>query len=244
LKSELFFGSNINSKGNQMELNLKKEIELENEFIFNEIFKNGLLNKYAVEKVDEKTHCEIYYREFFDHYPEQLSFIRENLLNNYQKKKRNKLVLLNENTNISNNLIVKDNDKIIALFRSEQKDIDIYFMRYSVVHSDYRGIGLYSDYLDKIINYCNRLGFVEIISSHTPVNNKIIQSKLKRDFYIKSLENHSDFGPYIWLSHFLNEDLKKAFFFRCGMIEFTKKMFENSEGSAKKLLEKLKEASV
>ena len=227
-----------------MDLILKKEIVLETDYIFNEVFKNGILNKYTVERVDEKTHCEIYYREFFDHYPDQVSFIKEDLLNEEQKKKRKKLFFLNETKKISNNLIVKDNDKIIALFRSEQKDIDIYLMRYSVVHREYRDKGIYSDYLNKTIEYCTRMGFMEIISSHNPVNNKIIQSKLKKDFYIKSIETNSEFGLYIWLSHFLNEDLKKAFFFRCGMVEFSKKMFENSEGTSKKLLESLKRASI
>ena len=45
----------------------------------------------------------------------------------------------------------KEKDKIIAIFRSEQKEIDIYYMRHSIVNSDYRGLGIYSDYLDKII---------------------------------------------------------------------------------------------
>ncbi|WP_186650163.1 GNAT family N-acetyltransferase [Fluviispira vulneris] len=227
-----------------MDLILKKEIELENNYIFNDVFKNGILDKYSIEKVDVDTYWDIYYREFIDHYPNEMFFTREELLDEKQKKLRLKLALTSESNNICNNLVVRDKNKIIALFRGEQKDIDVYYMRNSVVHSDYRNKGLYSDYLKKIIEYCKRMGFVEIISCHTPCNNKIIQAKLKKDFYIKGLETHTEYGLNLWLSHFLNEDLKKAFFFRCGMVEYTKKMFQNSEGNSKKLLDKLNNVSV
>lgn len=226
-----------------MDLILRKEIELESEYIFNDVFKGGLLNIYSIEKVDIKTYWEIYYQEFFNHYPDELFFIREDLLDDEQKKKRLKLSLLNNYNNISNNLVIRDKNKIIAIFRSEQKDIDIYYMRNSVVHSDYRCKGIYSEYLDKIIEYCKRMGFMEIVSCHTPCNNKIIKAKLKKEFYIKGIETHFDLGLNLWLSHFLNEDLKKAFFYRCGMVEFSNKMFNNSEGNSNKLLEKIKEAS-
>ncbi|KAB8038778.1 hypothetical protein GCL60_07905 [Silvanigrella paludirubra] len=69
-----------------MDLILKREIELENEFIFNEFFKNGILEKYLIERVDVKEYWEIYYSDFFDHYPDELFFIREDLLNEEQKR--------------------------------------------------------------------------------------------------------------------------------------------------------------
>lgn len=55
---------------------------------------------------------------------------------------------------------------------------------------------------------------------------------------------HSDFGLNLWLSHFLNEDFKKAFFFICGMNEFSKNIFHNSKGNSFKILDKLKEISL
>jgi hypothetical protein len=62
---------------------------------------------------------------------------------------------------------------------------------------------------------------------------------IKKDFFLTGIETHAEYGQLGWLTHFLNEDLKKAYLFRCGMVEFSNNLFINSEGNSKKLLDKL-----
>ncbi len=66
---------------------------------------------------------------------------------------------------------------------------------------------------------------------------------IKKDFYLTGIETHAEYGQIGWLTHFLNEDLKKAYLFRSGMIMYSSGLFNNSEGSSEKLLNKLKESS-
>jgi len=208
----------------------------DNENIFNEIFKDGLLNKFKVEKVESHTYWDLYFSEFYEQYPDEIIFNHELLMAKEQSKK------YAENTiplQISNYLIVKDNDKVIALFRSEQKDNSTYYMRHAIVHMDYRRKGIYTDYLKKIIEYSNRLGFLQIVSCFVAANNIIHRAKIKEDFFVTSIEIHPEYGSLVWLSYFLNNELKNAFSFRSGMVQFTKKMYYSSEGTAKILLDKL-----
>ncbi|APJ03948.1 GNAT family N-acetyltransferase [Silvanigrella aquatica] len=225
-------------------MNFKSEMDKENESIFNEVFKNGLLNKYSVEKVDIEEYWNIYYNDFFNQYPEEINFDREGLLNNSQLQKRKNLNIMNSSLKIENNLVVKDNGQIIALFRSEQESADIYYMRHAVVHKDYRRQGIYMDYLNKILHYAHHMGFSQVVSCFVAANHLIYKAKIKKDFYVTSLEINPEYGNIVWISHFLNEDLKKAFLFRSGMVEFSKKLFQNSEGNANKLLNKLVRSSL
>ncbi|APJ03689.1 GNAT family N-acetyltransferase [Silvanigrella aquatica] len=204
-----------------MELISNKKIESQSDFIFKEVFKNGLLNKYDVERVHINKYWEVYYGEFHSNYANELTFSLEK----------------NDNSSaLSNNLIVRDKNKIIAMFRSEEKEPKVYYMRHAVVEKNYRRQGIYEDYVDKIIKYAYELNYSKIISCFVSANNVAYKIKINKDFYITSLEFHPEFGSVVWITHFLNEELKRAFFYRCGMIEFTRKMFDNSEGNAKKLL--------
>jgi ribosomal protein S18 acetylase RimI-like enzyme len=207
--------------------------------IFEKIFKYGILNKYHVDRVDYNTYWEIYNTEFAEHHNGELTFIHEGILSNKEKE----LYLEYNHPQISNFLVVKDNNKIIALFRSEQKEENLYYMRHAIVDKNYRRQGIYNDYLTKIIQYAKEMGFSQIVSCFVAANNVIHQAKVKKEFYVSSFEIHPEYGNIIWLTHFLNDDLKKAFYFRSGMVEFSKKLFQNSEGNANNLLNKILKSS-
>jgi len=112
-----------------------------------------------------------------------------------------------------------------------------------IVDKNYRRQGIYNDYLTKIIQYAKEMGFSQIVSCFVAANNVIHQAKVKKEFYVSSFEIHPEYGNIIWLTHFLNDDLKKAFYFRSGMVEFSKKLFQNSEGNANNLLNKILKSS-
>lgn len=205
--------------------------------VFDKIFKNGILNKYKVERITGREYWDIFYREFEQDNLQKVTFLREGLLTEEQKEKRKFLEKRYKSEKIENYIVVKDGDLNIALFRGEQKDIDIYYMRHAIVRKEYLGKGIYNDYLDKIIEYANERGFLQIISCFVLSNIDIYRTKIKKDFYITATETHSEWGQIGWLSKFLNEDLRKAFLFRCGNIELSKNLYSNSEDSIKKLID-------
>ncbi len=190
---------------------------------------------YQVEQVNHDQYWNIYYKDFMQDYPDELTFIREGILTQHQSDKRKDL--LNKTSNISHYLILKDGEKIIGLFRGEQKDVDVYYLRHGVVKKEYRKQGILSECLNKAIEYCKEAGFVQIICCFVLSNNNILSQMIKKDFYLTGTETHAEYGQIGWLTHFLNEDLKQAYMFRCGELKLSKKLFDNSE----KNLEKLKE---
>lgn len=192
---------------------------------------------YQVQEVNQDQYWEIYYKEFQEEYPDELTFIREGILTKDQLEKRKNLLKMT--SNISHHFILKDGDKAIALFRGEQKDVDVYYLRHGVVKKEYRKQGILSECLNKAIEFCKELGFVQITCCFVLSNNNILAQMIKKDFFLTGIETHAEYGQLGWLTHFLNEDLKKAYLFRCGMVEFSNNLFINSEGNSKKLLDKL-----
>ncbi len=207
--------------------------------VFDIIFQNGICDKYRVERINAKQYWDIFYKEFEQDNLQKITFIRDGLVDEEQKSKISILVARYLSQKIENYIVVKDGDLNIALFRGEQKDIDIYYMRHAIVKKEYRGKGIYNDYLNKVIAYCKERGFLQITSCFVLSNIDIYRTKIKKDFYITGTETHAEWGQLGWLTYFLNEDLKKAFLYRCGNVEFSKSLYSNSENSAPKLLEKL-----
>ncbi len=211
------------------------------DLVFDDIFSNGILNKYTVERVTPEEYWEIFYDEFANEKTPKMTFIREALLTPEQKIQRQYLAERYQSNKIENFIKVRDGNLNIALFRGEQKSTDIYYMRHAIVRKEYRKFGIYNDYLEKIIAYCKARGFLQIISCFVLSNIDIYRTKIKKDFYLTGTETHAEYGQIGWLCHFLNEDLKKAFLFRCGNVEFSEKLFHNSEKNSHKFLNLLKQ---
>lgn len=207
--------------------------------IFDNIFKNGILNKYTVTRISSTEYWDIFYQEFEKDNLQKITFLRDGLISPENSEKIKYLEKRFHSNKIENYIVVKDKNLNVALFRGEQKDVDIYYMRHAIVRKDYRGLGIYNDYLDKIIEYCKQSGYNQIISCFVLSNIDIYRTKIKKEFYFTSIETHAEWGQLGWLCRFLNEDLKRAFLFRCGNIEFSKKLFSNSEGTCEKFLDKL-----
>lgn len=209
------------------------------DIVFDNVFKNGILNKYKVQRITGEEYWNIFYNEFDHDNLQKVTFIRDGLLSENEKVKRVFLENSFNSNKIQNYIVVKDGAINIALFRGEQKEVDVYYMRHAIVKKEYRGLGIYNDYLDKIIAYCKERGFIQIVSCFVLSNIDIYRTKIKKDFYITGTETHAEWGQLGWLCHFLNDDLKKAFLFRSGNIVLSKNLYNNSEGSANKLLNEI-----
>jgi hypothetical protein len=96
---------------------------------------------YQVEQVNQDQYWDTYYKKFMQDFPDELTFIREGILTKDQLEKRKNLLKMT--SNISHHFILKDGDKAIALFRGEQKDVDVYYLRHGVVKKEYRKQGMF-----------------------------------------------------------------------------------------------------
>jgi len=211
--------------------------------VWNQVFGSTLLDRFTFERTDRNGYWDVFERDLAQHYPPELMFIRNGLLSSAEREMRKTLQIAFHSNAIMDFIIVRDGQKVVAMFNGWQKEVDVYYMQHSIVHPDHRRLGIYSSFMRKVLEYTNRLGFLQVTSCHSPVNNSVIIPKLRMGFHVTSMELHAEYGPNLWLTYFHSEQLKKAFEFRCGMVEFTKSMFENSEGTSQMLLTKLSEFS-
>src|SRR5437773_12010992 len=103
--------------------------------------------------------------------------------------------------------------------------------------NQYRNKGIYSEIINRVLNYTKILGFYRVLSCHAPFNNAVLIAKLKKDFKIIGMDIDAALGINVWLCYFHNEELKRAFEFRCGSMTFSKILYDASLGTAEKLSE-------
>jgi ribosomal protein S18 acetylase RimI-like enzyme len=111
---------------------------------------------------------------------------------------------------------------IVGIFSGYESDFGKYMMHLSVVHPDFRGIGLYSAYLEDLMNYSKKEGFNRICSEHSTSNNPIIIAKLRKSFFITNIQVTSFYGVEVQLTRFLDEEMENIFKFRCGDLSLSK----------------------
>jgi len=206
-------------------------------------FTQPIFEKYIFQRMPIQAFWDVYANEFHKHAPLDLFFEEERLRSTSESEKLN---ILNEPlTNISiedNYLLLNSDKKPIAMVRGWQKSFDSYYMQFTAVHTDYRKQGIYSEIVDRVLSYTNSLGFSRVLSCHAPFNNAVLIAKLKKGFKIIGMDIDPALGNNVWLCYFHNEELKKAFEFRCGDIIFSKKLFDASLGTAEKLCQTISEA--
>ena len=101
----------------------------------------------------------------------------------------------------------KDGAINIALFRRTKKEVDVYYMRHAIEpKKEYRGLGIYNDYLDKIIAYCKERGFIQIVSCFVLSNIDIYRTKIKKIFILQALKLMWNGGNLDGCQPFLNDD--------------------------------------
>ena len=199
-------------------------------------FTQPILEKYYFESVPIDKFWNFYGTDFYVHSPLDLFFEEEKLRSDYESEKLELLNAPSVPSFIEDNFLLSNRDgTVIAMMRGWQKNFDTYYMQFTAVHKDYRKGGIYSSLIDRVLEYTKLLGFSRVLSCHAPYNNAVLIAKLKKDFKIIGMDIDAALGTNIWLCYFHNEDLKKAFEFRCGKITFSEKLFTSSLGTAESL---------
>jgi len=197
-------------------------------------FIQPIKNKYIFKRMRTDDFWDVYAKYFHKHSPLDLFFEEEKLRSKHEFEN---LKILNESFKLleDNYLLLDDLGNVIAMMRGWQKNYDSYYMQFTAVHSHYRKNGIYSELIDRVLNYTMILGFSRVLSCHAPFNNAVLIAKLKKDFKIIGIDTDPALGINIWLCYFHNKELKRAFEFRCGSLTFSEALRSSSLGTVEML---------
>lgn len=206
-------------------------------------FTQPIHEKFTFHRLPVQEFWDVYENDFHKHSPLDL-FFEENKLRSTSESER--LNLLNApiaDHGIEDNYLLLDaNKNVIAMIRGWQKTFDSYYMQFTAVHTDYRKQGIYSEIINRVLAYTKLLGFSRVLSCHAPFNNAVLIAKLKMDFKMIAMDLDAALGVNVWLCYFHNEELKRAYEFRCGKMAFSKNLYSASLGTAEQLCKLVSQA--
>jgi len=206
-------------------------------------FTKPIFEKYNFKRMSTQEFWNEYDNNFHIHAPLDLFFEEEKLRSESESEKLNLLNKPVADNLLEDNYLLLDSDKkTIAMIRGWQKTFDSYYMQFTAVNTDYRKQGIYSAIIDRVLSYTKILGFSRVLSCHAPFNNAVLIAKLKKDFKFIGMDIDAALGINVLLCYFHNEELKKAFEFRCGNMTFSQKLGFASLGTAEKLCKVMNEA--
>jgi GNAT superfamily N-acetyltransferase len=136
--------------------------------------------------------------------------------------------------------VLRDGDRIAAMFMGEQYSNDTYRMGHTNVHPDYRRRGIYRRILTGVIGYTAALGFDRIKSEHALCNNPVLIAKLTAGFRIVGMDIEPRVGPSILLAYFHNADHLAAYEFRCGLATMNQRILAHGSGAMDQLAEQFR----
>jgi ribosomal protein S18 acetylase RimI-like enzyme len=117
------------------------------------------------------------------------------------------------------NLCVFHGDEFCGWFTGGQHTNETFYMRNSAILPAHRRKGLYSALMFEVLNRVRELGFQNVFSRHTTVNNAIIIPKLKAGFMITGIEVSERFGTLVHLTYHFNETRRRILEFRAGELK-------------------------
>ncbi len=202
-----------------------------------------LLDRYTLKLLEREAWWEVYLRELQPHFPEELFFAGAGLLSEQERAARKQVIASARAMPWVDYFCAMDGDRVAAMFIGRQQQEDAYLMDLSVIHPDYRRKGLYSAFIQRLIAYTRALGFHRIQSTHAPSNNAVIIAKLKQGFSITGLEVHYEVGPNLMLTYFHSAEQKRAYEYRCGGVQLSKRMIESSQGTFQHLQKAIRQAT-
>lgn len=120
-----------------------------------------------------------------------------------------------EQTGLAVRIGAFDGETLVGLSWGQAVSKSRFIMHISLVEEPYRGRGVYSRMLSLMLE--ETADFDEVDSCHHIFNNRIIATKLKRDFHIIGIENSITVGPRLMLRYFHNKKLLQLMKFRVGL---------------------------
>jgi GNAT superfamily N-acetyltransferase len=187
-----------------------------------------LLDKYPIQQITKETFFSLFKEGFFRYFQDMIYFDYDALFNNYIHREQLSSYEFQAKALC---LVFYDEDLPIALFKGRPINASTFSMDFSGVHVEYRRKGIYTALLETILNYTKLSGFSIVNSSHSPNNNGILISKMKKGFKLTAMTISPEFGPIVTLTYFHNPSYEKAFLFRCGKVEMDQELVENSRGT-------------
>jgi GNAT superfamily N-acetyltransferase len=127
--------------------------------------------------------------------------------------------------------LVREGERVVAVYRGEQVDGFTYATSHASVHPDYRRRGIYRSLIERVLAFTRELGFASVISNHAPGNNPAIIAKLSQGFRIDRLELDALHGPCLWLRYYHDPDELAAYEFRNGLATLTPELLTRRYGA-------------
>jgi GNAT superfamily N-acetyltransferase len=140
---------------------------------------------------------------------------------------------------LSDHWLIRDGERVAAVYRGEQLDGHTYMTGHAAVHLDYRRRGIYRAVIERVLETTRALGFTSVVSGHAPGNNPAIIAKLSLGFRIDRLELDALHGPTLWLRFFHDPDELAAYEFRCGLATLTPELLSRRYGAWDRLEQQL-----
>src|SRR3954447_21763830 len=205
-----------------------------------EHFAEPLLGRYRMEPTDEDTYWDIHESELRAHFPPEVLFAFDEIRTPEQRAARQRIL---DSTQAAPRLreywIVRDGDRLVAVFSGGQYRDTIWEMFHTTVHPDYRRQGVYRAIIDLHLAYSAALGFDTVVSDHAPGNNPIVIAKLRAGFRILGLELDAAHGVSLRLVYFHNPDHLAAYEFRMGNAALNPRLVEAGFGAFDQLRDQL-----
>ena len=136
--------------------------------------------------------------------------------------------------------LIRDGDRVAAVYRGEQLDGYTYMTAHAAVHPGYRRRGIYRAVIERVLETTRELGFTSVVSTHAPGNNPAIIAKLSLGFRIDRLDLDALHGPSLWLRYFHDPDELAAYEFRCGLATLTPELLARRYGAWAQLEDQLR----
>lgn len=118
------------------------------------------------------------------------------------------------NGRLEHRLLFESGGQVIGGYWGQQETWGRYYMTVSVFHPDWRGRGLYSALLPRVVAAAQDAGFREIYSRHRADNNPILVPKLRAGFVIAGFEVAPRWGLTIHLRRYLIDGLTEVHAYR------------------------------
>lgn len=191
-------------------------------------------------RLSREAYWDLHTREMARHFPSEVFFDFWNPRDDAEKADKDRIAAALGGEKLEDFWVVRDGDRLVMMGSGHSVDARVYRMWHTNVHPDYRGKGLYSEYVRRMIAYTRELGFRVMTSEHAVSNNAVIIAKLKAGFRIYALEMNAGVGPSLWLRYFHDPIELAAYEYRCGIAAMNDALLGRGVGAAGKLVEQFR----
>lgn len=118
---------------------------------------------------------------------------------------------------IEHNLILRDleqGDRPVGWYHGAQDLRATYYMAITAIHPEYRGKGIYSAFLARLMSLVDQLGFREVLSRHQADNNPVMIAKLRAGFKIAAFEMAPNYGFLVHLRYNFSPGMRAVYAWR------------------------------